>query len=111
MRRALLALLILASAGPALAGQSTIPAQPKPKAKPVSVMAAPLATPNFILPPPIPLAASRPAGDAGQCRASCSKTLYFCNASGDDDGCGGRWAMCNASCTASYSSPRFNGAR
>lgn len=113
MRRALLALLTLAVAGPALAGQPTIPAQPK--AKPAANLAiggpAPLTTPGYVLPPPIPLAAARPGGDAGQCRATCAKQLYFCNSGGDDDGCGGRWAQCNASCTATYSSPRFLGAR
>jgi len=105
MRRALLVLLTLAVAGPALAGQATIPATPKPK--PVPVQAAPADTPSFVLPAPIPLAASRPVGDTLQCKATCSKTLYFCNSGGDDDGCGARWAQCNASCSATYSAPRF----
>ena len=107
MRRALLVLLTLALAGPALAGQATIPAQPKPKAKPVATIQAPLDTPSFVLPAPIPLAAGRPAGDTQQCKATCSKTLYFCQSGGDDDGCGGRWAQCNAACTATYSPARF----
>lgn len=105
MRRALLALLIFASAAPALAGQSVVPAAPKPK--PVPVQAAPIDTQSFVLPAPIPLAVGRPGGDAGQCKATCSRTLYFCQAGGDDDGCGGRWAQCNASCTATYSPARF----
>lgn len=105
MRRAVLALLTLAVAGPALAGQATIPAQPK--AKPAVTAPAPVDVPNYVLPPPIPLATSRPGGDTGQCRATCAKQLYFCNSGGDDDGCGGRWAQCNASCTATYSPARF----
>ncbi len=105
MRRALLALLILTTAGPALAGQATIPAAPK--AKPVPVQAAPTDTQSYVLPPPIPLAAGRPMGDTLQCKAACSKTLYFCNSGGDDDGCGARWAQCNASCSATYAAPRF----
>jgi hypothetical protein len=106
MRRALLALLLIAVASPALAGQATIPVAPKPKPVP---MQAPIDTQSFILPAPIPLAASRPGGDTGQCKATCSRTLYFCNAGGDDDGCGARWAQCSASCSATYSSPRFVG--
>jgi len=105
MRRPLLVLLILALAGPALAGQATIPAPPKSK-KPVAVVSAPVVAPSFVLPAPIPLAQSRPAGDTQQCKATCSKTLYFCQAS-DDDGCGGRWAQCNAACTATYAPARF----
>lgn len=102
MRRALFALLILA-----VAGQAKVP----PKARPAAAAPAPADLSNVILPPPIPLAASRPGGDAGQCRAACAKQLYFCNAGSEDDGCGGRWAQCNASCTASYASPRFLGTR
>jgi hypothetical protein len=104
MRRALLALLLIAVASPALAGQATIPAAPKPKPVPVQ---APIDTSSFVLPAPIPLASARPGGDTGQCKATCSRTLYFCNAGGDDDGCGARWAQCNASCSASYAPPRF----
>ncbi|WP_184722593.1 hypothetical protein [Caulobacter sp.] len=108
MRRALLVLLVIACAGPSLAAQPTPPkAKPKIEAVPA---AAPLnATSGAILPPPIPLAVGRPYGDAAQCRATCSRTLYFCSASGEDDSCGGRWASCNASCSASYVPPRFGG--
>ena len=104
MRRALV-LLLLALAVPAAAapGKPTIVV-----AKPKAIEApAPVDTPSFILPAPIPLASARPAGDTAQCRATCSKTLYFCNSGGDDDGCGARWGQCNASCSATYSSPRF----
>lgn len=106
MRRRLLVLLTLAIAGPALAGQATVPAAPKPK-KPVAVLATPVDAPSFVLPAPIPLASGRPAGDTQQCKATCSKTLYFCQAGGDDDGCGGRWAQCNAACAATYAPARF----
>lgn len=102
MRRALLALLVIACAGPSLAAQ---PTPPKPAASPLAAMQSPQDT-NFVLPTPIPLAAGRPYGDAAQCRSSCSRTLYFCNASGDDE-CSSRWAQCNASCSASYVAPRF----
>lgn len=106
MRRVLLALLLLTLAGPGLA-QTVVP--PKPKPKPAPVMASPLDNSAAVLPTPIPLAAGRPYGDAAQCRATCSRTLYFCNATGDDDGCSGRWAQCNSSCSASYVAPRFGG--
>ena len=105
MRRALV-LLLVALAAPAAAA----PAKPTTvvtKPKPVPPPAAPVETPSFILAPPIPLASARPAGDAGQCKATCAKTLYFCNSGGDDDGCGARWAQCNASCSATYAAPRF----
>lgn len=105
MRRPLLVLLILAMAGPALAGKAAPPVQPEPKT-PVAAPAAPAATPSFILPAPIPLAQGRPAGDTQQCKLTCSKTLYFCQASGDD-GCDARWVQCNTTCTATYSPARF----
>jgi len=105
MRRAVLALLILAAAGPALAGPSTGPVAP-PARKPAPVVSAPPATPSFILPAPVPLAVGRPSGDTQQCRATCAKTLYFCQAT-DDDGCGGRWAQCNAACSATYAPARL----
>ncbi|NQE63778.1 hypothetical protein [Caulobacter sp. RHG1] len=110
MRRALLALLVIACAGPSLAAQPTPPKpQPKPAASALAPMQSPLDAPNFVLPTPIPLAAGRPYGDAAQCRAICSRTLYFCNAASDDDGCSSRWAQCNSSCAASYVAPRFGG--
>ncbi|WP_297512662.1 hypothetical protein [uncultured Caulobacter sp.] len=105
MRRAL-ALLLVALAAPAAAAPAkptVVVAQPKP----TSIPAAPVETPSFVLPAPIPLASARPAGDQAQCKATCSKTLYFCNSGGDDDGCGSRWAQCNASCSATYVAPRF----
>ena len=46
-------------------------------------------------------------GDVAQCKATCSRTLYFCQSGGDDDGCGARWAQCNAACTATYAPARF----
>jgi len=105
MRRVLLTLLTLAVAVPALAAQPPAP-PPKPKPKPVAVQ-APVEAPSVVLAPPIPLAVSRPGGDALQCKATCARILYFCNAGGDDDGCSSRWAQCNATCSASYTAPRF----
>ncbi|ATC23746.1 hypothetical protein EIB18_04160 [Caulobacter vibrioides] len=104
MRRVLLALLVLTTAAPALAGQARIPTAPKPK--PAAVAQTPIATPSFVLPAPIPLAVGRPGGDVTQCKATCARTLYFCHSAGDDDSCGGRWAQCNAACTATYSPAR-----
>jgi len=107
MRRALLALLIFAVTGPALAAPA---AKVVPKPKPVVVASqAPLNTQNYVLPPPIPLASTRPGGDAGQCRASCAKQLYFCGVDSEDGSCGSLFAQCSASCTATYSQPRFLG--
>lgn len=109
MRRVLLALLVIACAGPALAATPPAP-RPKAKAEAPTPAVAPLGAANSaILPPPIPLAAGRPFGDAAQCKATCSRTLYFCSATGDDEGCSGRWAQCNTSCSTSYVAPRFNG--
>ena len=101
MRRVLLALLTLALAGSAVAQQTPAPQRPRP-----APVATPAETPNVFLPPPVPLAVGRPGGDPAQCRASCSRTLYFCQANGDD-GCGARWAQCSASCSSTYSAPRF----
>jgi hypothetical protein len=107
MRRALLALLTLAIATQAFAAPAAkVVAKPKPVAM---ASQAPLDTQSYVLPPPIPLAASRPGGDAGQCRASCAKQLYFCGVDSDDGSCGSLFAQCSASCTATYSSPRFLG--
>lgn len=101
MRRALLTLMIVAMAGPALAGQAKLPAASStPAARP------PAETPSFILPPPVPLAVGRPGGDVAQCKATCARTLYFCQST-EDDGCSARWAQCNAACTATYSPARI----
>lgn len=107
MRRALFALLVLACAGPSLAQSVPPKPAPKPAASPLAPMQSPLDSGAAVLPPPIPLAAGRPYGDAAQCKATCSRTLYFCNAGGDDDGCSSRWAQCTSSCSASYVAPRF----
>jgi hypothetical protein len=67
--------------------------------------ATPTPPPQVVLPPPIPLAQSRPGGDAGQCRATCARTYYFCKAGTEDDSCSGQFAQCNARCTATYRRP------
>jgi hypothetical protein len=100
MRRALACLLMLAAlATPASAqlrgGKAMRVIPPTPVAQPAEA-------PNPILPVPIPLAAGRQGLDPGQCRASCAKTYYFCNATGDDDSCVGRWVQCKSRCTATY---------
>lgn len=95
MRRALALLLVsLALASPAGARQS---AKPKAKAPPPAAVIVP----QTALQPLIPLASSRPGGDAGQCRSACARSYYFCKA-GDDDICPSQWAQCNARCTATY---------
>ncbi len=105
MRRALLVLLTLAIATPVLAGPAAkIVAKPKPVAM---ASQAPLDTQSYVLPPLVPLASSRPGGDAGQCRASCAKQLYFCSVDNDDGSCGSLFAQCSASCTATWTAPRF----
>lgn len=100
MRRALLALLVLTIAAPALAGQARLPATTKSPAQ------SPISAPSIVLPAPIPLAVGRPGGDVQQCKATCARTLYFCQST-EDDGCAPRWAQCNAACTATYSPTRF----
>lgn len=105
MRRPLLALLTLAIVTPALAAPTAkVAVKPKPVAMASQVQPD---TQNYVLPPPIPLASTRPSGDAGQCRASCAKQLYFCGVGSDDGSCGGQFAQCAASCKATYSAPRF----
>jgi len=103
MRRVLLTLLTLAVAGSALAAQPPAPPKPKPKPAPVQ---APAETPSVVLAPPIPLAVGRPGGDPMQCKSTCARILYFCNANGDDD-CGSRWAQCTSACSATYSPVKF----
>ena len=104
MRRALLALLLLI-ATPALAAPAAkVVAKPKPVAMASQVQPD---LQNYVLPPPIPLASQRPGGDAGQCRASCAKQLYFCGVDSDDGSCGSLFAQCSASCTATWTAPRF----
>jgi hypothetical protein len=98
MRRVLaLLLMTFALASPAGAA-GPAPKQPVPKKV---VVAPPITTPSVVLQSPIPLAATAPGGDAGQCRSSCARTYYFCGAQ-DDDQCPTQWAQCNARCTATY---------
>ncbi|WP_454758678.1 hypothetical protein [Caulobacter segnis] len=105
MRRPLLALLVLTLATPALAGPAAkVVAKPKPVVMASQVLPD---TQNYVLPPLVPLASQRPGGDAGQCRASCAKQLYFCGVDGDDGSCGSLYAQCAASCKATYAAPRF----
>jgi hypothetical protein len=99
MRRVLALLLMsLTLASPAgAAGPPSKQQQPKKAA----VAAAPVVTPSAVLQSPIPLASTTPGGDAGQCRASCAKSYYFCSARDDGD-CASQWAQCSARCTATY---------
>ncbi len=105
MRRALACLLILAAVTGSAMAQT---------AKPTRVVTA---TPgpasdqsdSPALPPPlIPLTGASQARDPDQCRASCSRTYFFCRANGDDDGCPTQWMQCKSRCTATYS-PRALG--
>ena len=99
MRRALVLLVItLALASPVHAAAPPAK-QVQPKKAPAA--AAPVIAPSFVLQSPIPLASTTPGGDAGQCRASCARTYYFCKAQ-DDDQCPAQWAQCSARCTSSY---------
>jgi hypothetical protein len=98
MRRVLaLLLMTLTLASPAGAA-GPAPKQPPPKK---AVVAAPVTTPSVVLQAPIPLASTTLGGDAGQCRASCAKSYYFCSAR-DDGECPTQWAQCNARCVATY---------
>ena len=98
MRRVLaLLLMTLTLASPAGAA-GPAPKQPPPKK---AVVAAPVTTPSVVLQAPIPLASTTLGGDAGQCRASCAKSYYFCSAR-DDGECPTLWAQCNARCVATY---------
>jgi hypothetical protein len=105
MRRALACLLILTvPAGSALA-QTVKPTRVVPSGS----SSAPPQSDSPALPPPlIPLTGASQSRDPDQCRASCSRTYYFCRANGDDDGCPTQWMQCKSRCTATYS-PRVLG--
>jgi hypothetical protein len=100
MRRVLVLLLIAAAVGGSALAQT---------AKPMRVVAqtpagARAQNDSPALPPPlIPLTGAPQGRDPDQCRSSCSRTYYFCRASGDDDGCPTQWAQCKSRCTATYS--------
>jgi hypothetical protein len=98
MRRVLTLLIVSA----ALASEAG--AAPKPVAQSRPSAPAPAET-QTVLPPLIPLAQSRPGGDASQCRSSCARTYYFCKAGTEDDSCPGQFGQCNARCTATYRRP------
>jgi hypothetical protein len=102
MRRALACLLILAALAGSAVAQTAKPAR-------VSSADAQAQNDSPALPPPlIPLTGAAQGRDPDQCRSSCSRTYYFCRASGDDDGCPTQWAQCKSRCTATYS-PRALG--
>jgi hypothetical protein len=99
MRRVLaLLLMTLTLASPAgAAGPAPKQVQPPKKV----IVAPPVTTPSVVLQSPIPLASAAPSGDAGQCRSSCARSYYFCNAQEDGE-CPSKWAQCSARCTATY---------
>ena len=105
MRRALACLLILAAVSGSAVAQT---------AKPTRVVVAPTThapaqpvTPA--LPRPLtPLTGVAQARDPDQCRASCSRTYFFCRANSDDDSCPTSWMQCKTRCTATYT-PRALG--
>ncbi|CAN5341878.1 hypothetical protein BH10PSE3_BH10PSE3_15690 [soil metagenome] len=104
MRRALACLLILAAVSGSALAQT---AKPTRVVSPPSEAPAQQGTPA--LPPPlIPLTGVAQARDPDQCRASCSRTYYFCRSNGDDDGCPTQWMQCKSRCTATYT-PRALG--
>jgi hypothetical protein len=105
MRRALACLLILAALAGSAVAQTAKPARLS-SATPASAQAQ---NDSPALPPPlIPLTGAAQDRDPDQCRSACSRTYYFCRASGDDDGCPTQWAQCKSRCTATYS-PRALG--
>lgn len=62
---------------------------------------APAPTVEPVPPPALPATAY----EAGQCRASCDRTYYFCLASERVDDCPGAWGQCRAACDAAASGP------
>jgi hypothetical protein len=63
--------------------------KPDPAAKPAPAKPA----------KPAVLMSSRPATDPlAQCRATCSKSYYFCLQAEDADTCAPRWNQCRAGC-------------
>jgi hypothetical protein len=107
MRRLALACIVLiglmAVAGPPVAraaapaaGESGAPRRSAPRIiappKPRPAKPKPFRLPVAYAPP------TRPKADAGQCRLSCDRSLYFCEASDDADQCGGSWTQCRAAC-------------
>ena len=103
MRHALLALLILTSAGPAAALQA-----PTPKPKPPASVLSSHELPATILPAPWALVPRQPAGDLDRCNAMCSRVRYFCEArNAGYTGCGSDWVLCNRSCASAYATTPF----
>ncbi len=105
MRRALACLLILTT----LAGSAVAQTAKPTRIVPSAANNTPAQPDSPALPPPlIPLTGAVQGRDPDQCRASCSRTYYFCRASGDDDGCPTQWMQCKSRCTATYT-PRTLG--
>ncbi len=42
------------------------------------------------------------SSDGGQCRLSCARDYYVCQASPQDGECGGRWSQCLTSCPSGF---------
>ena len=105
MRRALACLLILAAVSGSAVAQTAKPA--RVVVAPTTDAPAPPVTPA--LPRPLtPLTGVAQARDPDQCRASCSRTYFFCRANSDDDSCPTSWMQCKTRCTATYT-PRALG--
>ena len=103
-----LVLICLAFAAPAMAGPGSkitvVKAAPAKDGGLRGSQGATAPAAASAIPPALAQSWSQPipqanGADAIQCRTSCAQTYYFCSAGGDED-CGGRWAQCAASCSA-----------
>ncbi|CAN5304630.1 hypothetical protein BH10PSE4_BH10PSE4_13740 [soil metagenome] len=105
MRRAFACLLIVT----ALAGSAAAQTAKPTRVIPSTPGAAPVRPVTPALPRPLtPLTGVAQARDPDQCRASCSRTYFFCRANSDDDSCPTSWMQCKTRCTATYT-PRAVG--
>lgn len=105
---AVLACISMLAAGPAGAQALRPTTEPAPKAEParsaVNAMKADAEAGRDRMGANLPLSPSlaplaRPwTGDPAQCRASCSRSYYFCLATDSAEDCGPSWGQCRARC-------------
>ncbi len=118
MRRLLTLAVVLALAGPALAGPTgvvrgrlIVPSPPAALRGPLSPAAVAAAPDRSLADPPQASAAERLflapatlAAASGQspqaCRQACAQTYYFCAQSEGSEECPSRWALCRSACDA-----------
>jgi hypothetical protein len=85
-----LALALLLAAPPKAI--SPTPSPPAPVAQPDAAVAKPAPA------KPVPMSLRPSADPLAECRATCSRSYYFCLQSEDADTCTPSWSQCRAGC-------------